>query len=807
MIAVRVEQKRPQDRKYRYFSPWSLGLDPSTGDLLTPTWIEALPPHNQVPMYGVERLKKKGHQDIFIHSSPTTVSKLRRLLKVGEAGGLDAHPWQKFLTGGRDPQKPVPTAHLSWLGGATDAYFTDFSILSNYSIGTIYIVPSLRDSGAQSSLDTRVISNRMPGHIPVYSINWTNEFGDGFDLGSEWPDMVTPEYVAPDAPDDDKGKARKRRHPHSVFEYTSMLQPATWATEVEHYTNANGNAAKRIHIRKGFNKVFSLIQGKSKKGEAVCLIHPRISYSYDAFNTLVRPFSTGSRAEIFTTWTESVVERCHGFTYLPGLPPGPSRDPETGKVSFNIYEPPQLPTDQGGDPGLFLEYISSMIPNPVEARFLLRWIATVVARPEVHMEIAVLLTSDFGAGKTTLGQYIMPPLVGTWNFASPDPHDFENNFNSWARGRKFVFMDELKNPENIRNRSFDLYENLKAKITNPKINVEIKFKEKFSIPNKMQFMASSNEAAPLRIPRGCRRWFVPTVNPNPKFWSRADWARFYRWLFTEGGILHINQWCHEYTDPQHSGEWWFTGSYISKGKHAPPTAKRSEMSDNALSEQARVGVRLLEHLSDLRVPAAIDLQRLLVLSAAASPGRRQNNLKMKTAEDWVDYVNKGNAEQQPDIDEPPDIVVEHSFQESTSKTQYRKKKRVTTIKTNKYYMNKPAADLGISAEEVQLLTELSPRWAGSQSVSEDSIKQHRTADDNICDIGQRIGLVYGGSVEAEDFDWEDSDRERLVRVGIYRGDNLAYTTELAESDEARGIVDKESKVLADIKEVNSVQNK
>jgi len=51
---------------------------------------------------------------------------------------------------------------------------------------------------------------------------------------------------------------------------------------------------------------------------------------------------------------------------------------------------------------------------------LMRWCATLIARPDIKMNYGVLLISETqGVGKSTLGEKILAPLIGKLNASFP----------------------------------------------------------------------------------------------------------------------------------------------------------------------------------------------------------------------------------------------------------------------------------------------------------------------------------------------------------------------------------------------------
>ena len=106
------------------------------------------------------------------------------------------------------------------------------------------------------------------------------------------------------------------------------------------------------------------------------------------------------------------------MTYDPGEHSGMIN--RGGRRLVNCYRPPTIKMAKG-EPKLFVEFMEHLVPDEGDRKKLLRWIATLIARPDIRMTYGVLLISTVqGVGKGTLGEAILTPLVGKWNVAVPN---------------------------------------------------------------------------------------------------------------------------------------------------------------------------------------------------------------------------------------------------------------------------------------------------------------------------------------------------------------------------------------------------
>ena len=83
-----------------------------------------------------------------------------------------------------------------------------------------------------------------------------------------------------------------------------------------------------------------------------------------------------------------------------------------GVQVYNCHVPTMVKPSKGSAKP-FLDYIGYLVPKKREQKYLLQWIATLVARPDVRMKYGLLLVSEEqGIGKSTLCDHILAPLVG-----------------------------------------------------------------------------------------------------------------------------------------------------------------------------------------------------------------------------------------------------------------------------------------------------------------------------------------------------------------------------------------------------------
>jgi hypothetical protein len=183
---------------------------------------------------------------------------------------------------------------------------------------------------------------------------------------------------------------------------------------------------------------------------------------------------------------------------------------EGRKVLLNRYKQPSKETVSPTDSEVVLwdNYWESLIPDDGERLRLMQWAAHVTRKPEVKTGIVILVHgATQGSGKSTLGE-IVSELVGHTNTAKPtNPKEaITGRFNGEMEGKVLFVIDEL-----YANENFAVSNAIKCKVTEPKLSIERKGVDSYTIDNYCNFYATSNHLTPVGLEKGDRRWEVYAV--------------------------------------------------------------------------------------------------------------------------------------------------------------------------------------------------------------------------------------------------------------------------------------------------------
>jgi hypothetical protein len=276
------------------------------------------------------------------------------------------------------------------------------------------------------------------------------------------------------------------------------------------------------------------------------------------------------------------------LNYNPGLPPGLYKADQG--VYINTYRPGFIQPEQG-DVTRFLDFIKHLIPAEADRTHMLRWMATLLACPDIKMTIAILLISENqGVGKSTIGEKILMPLLGEHNVSVPSASLIvDGQFNEWVVQKRLAVVHEIYEGHNSK-----AYNKLKEAVSERKINVHLKYQPSYTMDNWCHALASSNSMKALKLTETDRRWFVPGVTEEKREFEY--WRALNDWLKLGGGLPAIAYWAQTFV-AEHG--------HVLEGEEAPNSAAKAAM----IKENYSPGMNLVEVVLENIKAAVEDKQR------------------------------------------------------------------------------------------------------------------------------------------------------------------------------------------------------
>lgn len=514
-------------------------------------WRQA-EPDGQLPLFGLDQLPNAA--TVFLHEGAKVAKYLRDLTTLDTPSArkaLGQHGWGQMLRAG---------VHLGWVGGALSPHRTDFTPLNKANLSRVYIVSDNDDAGRSA---VPYIAQQL--RTATTHVQFTNDWPSGFDLADEFPATMFAEF----------GGERKYVGPS----FQAVCHPSTWATDMRG-TSENGRPLPVL--RQHFEGEWQYVEEAeifAYVGQSVLL---RSREQLDAMYC-----SLSHTRHISTLVLQNRTMRVASITYRPDAFRGVIT--EDGRSALNVYTPSDIMPVKG-DRSPWLEFLEYLFPDPEDRRQVERWCATLLAKPGTRMQYGMLLVSEAqGVGKTTLASHVLTPLVGVHNVRFPSEREIvQSDFNGYIAKKRLVVVAEI-----YAGKSWKAYNNLKALVTDQRVDVNEKFEKPYSIRNWAHFVASSNSKRALKIEDDDRRWLIPRVTEQR--WAKEKFDAFYNWLST-GGLGIILQWARDY------------GDYVQPGEVAPKSDEKDALIEANRSEAQLAAAQLAHSLSLWTAPVAVAMR-------------------------------------------------------------------------------------------------------------------------------------------------------------------------------------------------------
>jgi hypothetical protein len=546
--SVRMIQQRVIGPKGdRLFVPWSFFSDGQ--------WRN-MEPDGALPFWKPKRIRSNR---IMVHEGAKAAAAAEAL--ASSADGETYHPWAKELR---------QYEHWGMIGGALAPHRTDYDELHKRKPEEVIYVAD-NDHPGKEALQrvSRHYGRRMCG------VMFDGRWKEGWDMADPMPEEMFEDgrFTGPPLRD--------------------LIEPATWATDLLKGEKGRPSAV----IRRDFaEEWFHCVQPE-------VFVHrerPNVLLGTNEFNNVIRPHSdVDDTARLLKAHKAG---KGVNLRYSPSSPSGVYTD-DRGLRCLNTYVAPKL-EEEKGDPTPFLDFLTHLIPVDEDRREMARWLATLIAKPQVKMMYGVLLVSETqGVGKSTLGDRVLAPLVGEHNVSRPAENTIvDSDFNYWAAHKRLAVVHEI-----YAGHSAKAYNKLKGLVTDDHITVNKKYMAEYEIENWLHVFACSNSMNALRLDINDRRWFLPTVSERVR--PQGYWGDFNRWLTRRGGLGIIKRWARELIEAD-------AEMMVKPGETAPFSDAKRESIEEGMSEGMRLVARTLSKIKEETLgaegPPPIILDRELI---------------------------------------------------------------------------------------------------------------------------------------------------------------------------------------------------
>jgi hypothetical protein len=520
---IMCQERRDFEDGTKAYLPWSMWSDG--------TW-RMMEPERDLPFW---KPKKTG-PFIMIHEGAKTAAFLTAGL---EDGSLRDHPWHDEIK---------DWSHWGMIGGALAPHRADYNEIRKAKPREVVYVCDNDDEG-KSAITTisKIYGDRLD------CIQFDHDFPPKWDLADPMPEKCF-------------GPLPEKRWLGPSLD--SLTIGATWATDVVPGKTRSVTKIRRVFAKQWFHSVRPEVFIHEKRTGKL--------WVEKEFNNLVHPFSDIHQTS--NLLTKDIASKSVTVEYNPSKPPGLFT--LDGERFINTHMP-TLIRPVAGSAGPFEDFMAHFIPEPRERMFLKKWLATLVARPDIRMAFAVLLVSETqGTGKTTLCD-IAANTVGLANTSWPSEAEIvESNYTYYCARKRLACVSEI-----YQGHSHKAYNKLKDKITDAYITVSEKYIANYTISNWLHIIACSNDKRALKLDAQDRRWFIPTVVEETL--DRTYWDNFYHWLRRCGGYGIIMAELLRFAAEDGT---------IGRSERAPATEAKDEMIEEGYSDGQKFILDLLRIL-------------------------------------------------------------------------------------------------------------------------------------------------------------------------------------------------------------------
>ncbi len=173
----------------------------------------------------------------------------------------------------------------------------------------------------------------------------------------------------------------------------------------------------------------------------------------------------------------------------------------------------------------FLDFVRDIIANGREDvyEYLMNWIAYIVKNPGKKTETCIVLKGSQGVGKNRYTDTLSELLSG---YSLPNITNIDElvgQFNAAIEGQMLIVCNELKNVGASRLTNFDA---LKSIISDYRLRVNQKYVPSHEADNPANLIMCSNNAYPVKIESGDRRYLVLEVSAAKKgefdYWTEFE---------------------------------------------------------------------------------------------------------------------------------------------------------------------------------------------------------------------------------------------------------------------------------------------
>jgi hypothetical protein len=209
--------------------------------------------------------------------------------------------------------------------------------------------------------------------------------------------------------------------------------------------------------------------------------------------------------------------------------------PRNAVGCFNLYRPPEVGRDDGGDVAVWIDHVNKLYPD--DAEHIILWLAHRVQRPGEKINHALVLGGAQGIGKDTLLEPVKY-AVGPWNFKEVSPQQVMGRFNGFLKSAILRVSEARDLGEYDR---FAFYDHMKAYTAAPPdvLRVDEKNLREHSILNCCGVIITTNHKTDgIYLPSDDRRHYVAWSELTKEDFNAAYFRQIWHW-YLQGGMARV----------------------------------------------------------------------------------------------------------------------------------------------------------------------------------------------------------------------------------------------------------------------------
>lgn len=180
-----------------------------------------------------------------------------------------------------------------------------------------------------------------------------------------------------------------------------------------------------------------------------------------------------------------------------------------GNLSVNLWQRGGV-TPAAGDYQPILDFFARFLPDTLSRDHVLKYLAHLVQHPGEKIEHGIIVTGGFGTGKGTLHR-IVTAILGDKNARKIEGVELGQQWTARLVDAQVLMIEEAHHGERL-----EVFEKTKELLTAEFFYAEDKNVRRFRGRTPRGIFLASNDAAPMVLPRGDRRWFVCATPETPE---------------------------------------------------------------------------------------------------------------------------------------------------------------------------------------------------------------------------------------------------------------------------------------------------